>query len=199
MPARLFAPWLIVGILLAGGCAAPFREATAWPVLPGAQVMGRPAAGTGYAARVLTKRELQAELARAGGHFPLMSDEHYVRIRHASLPVLLDWHEAMTAVYGFSPGELQAGGFARDRTVRLLRVAVSTALMREPAAPAAAPAIGMIRVTLRRPWGGVAAGETRDFVAVATDRGLFLLDPVSRHIRPLVHDPDFGRFDFARF
>ncbi|MBI2516478.1 MAG: hypothetical protein HYV95_06130 [Opitutae bacterium] len=196
MPKRLFTPCLIVGMLFAGGCAAPFKETVAWPVLP---VIGSSATASDSQPLLLTKRELQAELAGAGVHFPMMSDDLYVRIRHASLPVLLDWHEAMTAVYGFSPGELQAGGFARDRSVRLLRMAVSTSLMREPAAVEAAPAIGMVLVKLRQPWGNIAAGESRDFVAVSTDRGLFLLDPVSRRIRPLVHDPAFGRFDFARF
>jgi len=39
-----------------------------------------------------------AGLAAAGAWFPVMADENYVCLNHASLPALLDWGQAMVAV-----------------------------------------------------------------------------------------------------
>ena len=146
-----------------------------------------------------SRLELQRRLTNAGAHFSLRSDKSYVLINHASLPALLDWYGAMVAVYDHDPAGLQRAGFRRDRTVRLLRISVSTALMRHDTPRAAAPAIGMVRITLLQPWADFAAGQTGDFLVVATERGMFAIDPVGRVIRPLTRARSFWRLGNARF
>lgn len=190
---------LLVETWFLGGCTTPFREKGDWPLPPSAQLLVPAEAGRGSSTPVLSRFELQRRLTHAGVHFSLMSDESYVLINHASLPALLDWYGAMIAVYGHHPAGLQQAGFRRDRTVRLLRISVSTALMRHDAPTVAAPAIGMVRITLLQPWAGFVSGQTGDFLVVATERGLFVVDPVSRAIRPLARDRSFWRFDGARF
>lgn len=186
-------------ILSAGGCAGPARETVNWPVVPHRRVTAWASAPANRSAILLSRQELYSRLAGAGAHFAMMSDENYVLIEHASLPSLLDWYEAMTAVHGFSPRALQEDGFQSDRAIRLLRAFVSMALTRHDEWVEAAPALGLIRVNLQQPWGDRAAGEAHDYIVVATDKGLFVLDPVSRHIRPLTFDPGFWSFSATRF
>ncbi|MBI3884644.1 MAG: hypothetical protein HY302_02780 [Opitutae bacterium] len=199
MPARLKALLLLGAILFAGGCSSPFGATVDWPVVPYRRVTAWASAPDTRASIMLPKSALYARLIGAGAHFALMSDENYILVEHAALPTLLDWYEAMVAVHGFSPQSLQEDGFQSDRAIRVLRVFVSLSLTRHDEKVEAAPALGLIRVKLRQPWGGIAAGEAHDCLVVATEKGTFVLDPVSRQIRPLRSEPAFWSFEAARF
>jgi hypothetical protein len=196
---RFLATLLLVGSLLAGGCATRSVETARWPVAPRIRLGASRATVGGQAAPGLTDRELRSLLAEAGVPSVWMTDDRYVRIEHAALPALLDWYEAMTAVYGFTPESLDQDGFQRDRAVRILRVFTTMRLGRQAEPMAAASAIGMVRVNLLQSWGDFSAGETHDLLAVATERGVFLVDPVGRGICPLEYDPFYWRFEEARF
>ncbi|MBI4625296.1 MAG: hypothetical protein HY736_19005 [Verrucomicrobia bacterium] len=199
MNSRSLATLLVVGSLFVGGCATPSGKAVRWPVVPRTRAEAATATAVGLPTHVLPRLELQSQLAMAGVFFPMMSDESYVRIEHAALPALLDWYEAMIAVYGVKPERLDEEGFQRDRAVRILRVFVTMRMARHPEPLEAAPAVGLVRVNLLQPCGNFASGEIHDFLAVATERGMFLLDPVSRRICPLEFDPFFWHFEEARF
>lgn len=199
MHARLKSLLPLAVLLFAGGCTSPSGPTVDWPVVPYHRVTAWTSAPDTRAAIVLRRQELYDRLIDAGAHFARMSDENYILIEHAALPTLLDWYEAMTEVHGFSPKSLQEDGFERDRAIRVLRVFVSMSLTRHDESVEAAPALGLIRVKLRQPWGGIAAGETHDCVVVATEMGTFVLDPVSRQIRPLRSEPAFWSFEAVRF
>ena len=205
MPLRPHHRFLFASLALwVSGCglSGPPGPKTRWPEMPAPQLVTHPSNprdSLGPRRAVFTRHELQARVVQAGAHYPMISDARYVAIYHDELPALLDWYAALLDVYGFTPEMLQKDGFLRERSIRLLRIFVAMGIQRTDPTVKAAPALGMVRVNLRQPWGDLPAGDTRDFLLVDTELGLFVIDPVSRRIRPLEYDPFLWRLEATRF
>jgi len=196
-PTRKSLRLLVLGFSLISSlsCLRAEQGTWNWPIVPEIQL---PVDAAGKHASI-GQDEFRQILARGKAPFPVISDSRYALIKYEYLSELLDWYREVSTVWGVTPEEMAKRGFMRSRTIRMLRCFAGRAIVRDYPDVEAGVAIGMLQVTLKKPWGLLKAGATTDFMLVGTDRGWFVVDPVGRFIRPFAPDSTLWRFNLTRF
>lgn len=132
----------------------------------------------------ISKKDLVGDL-RGGPDTTLrVDDNRYVRLEHDYLPKLLDWHTELRKNFAHirktDDSDLDT---YTQRAAHVMRVFMGLRTFRDAGYGDAAIMLGSVRIKLPIDWGAHAAGTTLDMIFVGTDRGYFLIDPVTRTLR----------------
>ena len=113
-----------------------------------------------------------------------LDDNHYVRLSHDYLPVLLDWHHEIREHFGrINEGAGLPARIHNERAAHVMRVMLEFTVRNDVGYGDAALMLGSVRLVLPSDWGSHDAGKRVDLVLVGTDEGYFLIDPPSRTLR----------------
>lgn len=160
-------------VLVSGGDLSAARDVP-YPVPPHPEVhLGAP--------RTLSKQDIRDGLVHLEAGQFRFDDKRYVRLEHDYLPKLLDWHHALRDQFAHirKNSHVDARHY-NERAAHVIRVLLGLNMRRDAGFGDAAVMIGSVRLKLPLDWLDEPAGTTLDFILVGTDRGYFLIDPVTR-------------------
>ena len=129
--------------------------------------------------------QVRLELQQGVGPKIRLDDKAYVKLQHAYLPVLLDWHHEMRAHFArINDGDGVPPRVHNERAAHVMRVMLELTVRNDAGYGDAALMIGAVRLELPVDWRENQAGDRIDVVLVGTDQGYFLMDPTTRTIVP---------------
>lgn len=117
--------------------------------------------------------------------FPDLSDESFTTVSYAWLQKALPWSAEFLHATGVA---YVRESFDCDKFAKALSLAAEISASR--AGVKAQPLVARIYVQQHVAWGGIPAGGGHALVVVATDRGLFVVEPQTRTLVPFTSYPN---------